>query len=477
MRVCYTGKNRNGSDISKEAIVRAIPTMFNCPVVCHYDVESDTIGGHDVDFVPTDDGKLKMIHLTNAVGVVPSGAENWWESVEEDDGTTHEYFSTEVILWKRSPAYQKIVDDGIVSQSMEISVKDGHLKDGVLNITDFVFTAFCLLGEGVEPCFESASLQMFSNDFAQMMREFKETFTLAQSSQEVSIYPLNCSEGGENVLEEKNALMAEYGLTADMLDFSIEDFSVEELRAKFEEMKAPVEGEDNEESFALEGEFRKELITALQSEMIETCWGTDYHYWFWDYDKDASEVYATDVCDFNLYGFPYSMDGDHVVIDFANKKRMKLALVPFDEGTQENPIAVMFNDIAEKYAAKYAANDTQWAEKYQTASDAISSMESELMALRQFKKETEDAIANSERESVFAQFEDLNGIEAFETLKNNCSELSTEELEDKCFAIRGRNVVQTFASQKPKTPRLPVEKNKMDDEPYGGLFVQFPPRR
>lgn len=472
MRVCYTGKNRNGSSISKEAIERAIPTMFNCPVVCHYDIESDTIGGHDVDFVTTEDGKLKMIHLTNAVGVVPSGAETWWESVEEDDGTTHEYFSTEVILWKRSPAYQKIVDDGIVSQSMEISVKDGRLKDGVLNITDFVFTAFCLLGEGVEPCFESASLQMFSNDFAQMMRELKETFTLAQSSKEVSVYPQNCSEGGENVLEEKNALMAEYGFTADMLDFSLEEFSVDELRAKFEAMKTP-EAPVEDETFALEGEFRKELMQVLCTETIETAWGTDFHYWFWDYDKDASEVYVTDVCDFNLYAFPYSMDGDHVVVDFANKKRMKLALVPFDEGTQENPFAAIFAGITEKYTA----NEAQWSEKYQTASDAISSMESELNALRQFKADTEAAVANSERESVFAQFEDLNGIEAFEALKNNCSELSAEELEDKCFAIRGRNVVQTFANQKPKTPRLPVEKNKMDDEPYGGLFVQFPPRR
>lgn len=38
-------------------------------------------------------------------------------------------------------------------------------------------------------------------------------------------------------MDEKNKLMAEFGLTADMLDFSIEDFSVEELRAKFEAMK------------------------------------------------------------------------------------------------------------------------------------------------------------------------------------------------------------------------------------------------
>ena len=97
------------------------------------------------------------------------------------------------------------------------------------------------------------------------------------------------------------------------------------------------------------------------------------------------------------------MDGDHVVIDFAGKKRMKLSLVPFDEGGQADPISGMFAKITEKYSA----NDTQWAEKYQTASDTISSMENELGTLRQFKTDTEDAAAKGEREKVFAQFEDL----------------------------------------------------------------------
>jgi hypothetical protein len=68
---------------------------------------------------------------------------------------------------------------------MEINVKNGSMSDGVFVIDDFTFTAFCLLGEDVAPCFESASLQMFERDsvsqqFADMMKEFKETFTMLQ---------------------------------------------------------------------------------------------------------------------------------------------------------------------------------------------------------------------------------------------------------------------------------------------------------
>ena len=104
-------------------------------------------------------------------------------------------------------------------------------------------------------------------------------------------------------------------------------------------------------------------------------------------------------------------------------------------------------------------------------------MNTELKELRQYKQEQLDNKRAADEDAVFAMFADLNGIEAFESLKSNCSELSIEELEDKCFAIRGRNTPHTFSAQKQRSPRLPVEKNKFADEPYGGLFVEFPPNR
>ncbi len=162
--------------------------------------------------------------------------------------------------------------------------------------------------------------------------------------------------------------------------------------------------------------------------------GMDSHYWFWDYDRDASEVYATDVTDWNLYGFPYSMDGDHVVIDFAWQETDEAVSCSVRRGRSNDPISGMFAKITEKYSA----NDTQWAEKYQTASDTISSMENELGTLRQFKTDTEDAAAKGEREKVFAQFEDLVGVEAFENLREHCTEYAVDVLEEKCYAIRGR---------------------------------------
>ena len=494
LKAFYLGGNRNGSFINKSSTEDAIPSMFNCPIVCNYDVESDTIGGHDIDIVATDSGDVKLINLTSAVGVIPMGAKYSFEKIEEEDGSVHEYFIVDAILWKRSPAYDKIKRDGIVSQSMEITVTEGHMQGDLYVIEKFIFTAFCLLGEGVEPCFESASLQLFDRgncrqQFALMMKELKQNIKSVNPSIQDDNNTQNfATEGGEKELDEKKKLAAEYGLNIETLGFSVDDMSIDDLRAKFEEMKAASDnsnGEDGKQDFSLEGTFRDELLNALYEEKVETPWGMDSHYWFWDYDRDLSEVYATDTCDWNLYGFGFSMDGDRVVIDFASKKRMKLAVEPFDEGGADSPYQEMFNVVLEKSVAAKTSElqskfDTEKAElegKYQAASGTIEQMNTEINELRQYKQQKLDDERNDAEGAVFAMFPDLNGVEAFEKLKENCSEMSIEDIEDKCYALRGRNASQqTFSMPKSKTPRLPIEKN-VADEPYGGLFVEFPPQR
>ncbi len=65
-----------------------------------------------------------------------------------------------------------------------------------------------------------------------------------------------------------------------MLDFNIDDFSVEELREKFEALKTtgsePAANAGNSESFALEGQFRDELFGALESEKVENLHGNGF---------------------------------------------------------------------------------------------------------------------------------------------------------------------------------------------------------
>ena len=472
LRICYTGKNRNNSFISKETILQNISTIYNCPIVCNYDRETDTLGGHDMEIVRDSEGCLQIINSTTPVGVIPESANVWFEDYEEDDGTVHEYLYADVLLWKRQEAYKKIKNDGIAAHSMEIKVKSGKNIDGVYHVDSFEFNAFALIG--VTPCFESSSLEMFAqNDFkkqlSEMMCDLKETFTKVNpSNEDDNTHPQNYSmEGGRKVLEDKMKLVAKYGIDVDALDFSIEDFTIEELTEKFEAMKAD-DTKQPEDKFALTSNIIDEIYRALEVEKVTRDWGECPRYSYVDCDMEAGEVYCWDRNDWLLYGFTFSVDGDSITIDFASKKRKKYVIADFDGGEQVSPIAPVF-ELMENKLKDYAEIEA----KFNTASDTIISMETELEELRQFKSDTEDAIANSKREEVFSMFEDLNGIDAFEALRSDCSKYDLESLEEKCYAIRGRNGAALKFSNKEKTPKLKVDKTNISNEPYGGLFVKY----
>lgn len=499
LRIAYHGENRNKSYISKDVFEKCVKTAFGCPVVCNYDRDTDTLGGHDMEIVRDKDGGLRLVNMTNPVGFIPESSKYWWDTVEEDDGTTHEYLYIEALLWKRQEAYRKIKKDGITAHSMEITVKDGQMIDGVFHINDFEFTAFALIG--VMPCFESSALELYSKqDFkkqlSEMMQDWKESFSASETfsaDAENNTPKNNSTEGGKKVLQDKTELAAKYGIDVESLDFSLDDFTEDELVEKFEAMSAaagepepaaepaadpeadqngePDNGENAEpgqDNFALTSNIVEAIQMSLDNETVEREWGTCARYCFVDCDFEASEVYCWDTEDWLLYGFAYSMNGDNAVIDFESKKRKKYAIVDFDEGEQASPIAQVFSLMEQKIL-----DGAQWEEKYQTASDTIATMEKELGELRQFKADTESADAQAARDEVFSKFDDLVGVEAFENLRENCAEYDVETLEEKCYAIRGRNGSVAKFSLEEKTPKLKVNKTDISNEPYGGIFAEY----
>lgn len=481
LRIAYHGDNQNKSSISKSVFDRCAKTMYNCPVVCNYDRETDTLGGHDIELVRDSDGGLRIVNATNPVGVIPEAAKIWWDVVEEDDGTEHEYLFTEVLLWKRQEAYRKIKKDGITSHSMEITVKDCEMIDGILNIYDFEFTAFALIG--VTPCFESSALEMYSTqDFkkqlSEMMHDLKDSFQLIDSpnGDEDKHTQQYSTEGGEEVLQGKTELAAKYGVDVESLDFSLEDYTEEELIEKFEAMKSdaaedgnvPEQNDEEEQSFALTSNVVEEIYRSLSAVKIEREWGQSDRFLYVDCDFDANEVYCWDTSDWLLYGFTYTVDGDSVVIDFDSKKRKKYVIADFDEGEQDSPFAPVFASMEQ------LINDgAQWEAKYQTASETIANMEIEMQELRQFKDDTEKAQAEEAIEEVFSKFEDLVGIEAFDDLRANHDGYDAESLEEKCYAIRGRNGITAKFSREQVTPKIKVPETRVSDEPYGGLMAEY----
>lgn len=471
LQIAYHGDNRHKTNISKAVFEKCVKTLFNCPVVCNYDREEDTLGDHDVEIVTDDDGNSRLVHITHPIGVVPVGARTFWKEVEEKDGSIKEYLCADVLLWKRQEAYRKIKKDGIAAHSMEIVIKDGKRIDGIYHILDFEFTALTLIG--VAPCFESAALVFHKEDFelqfSTMMQELKEGFTevMAHFGDDNTKQEKISTEGGQEVLMNKDELVAKYSIDIDSLDFSIEDYDVEELEAKFQTIA-------EEKQFALNRNVINEIHNALSKMKVVREYGECNKYSYEDCDIEQQMVYCWDTDNWLLYGFSYELDGDNVVIDFDSKKRMKYVIAEFDEGEQGSPFMHVFEMMQNKLE-EYS----DVAEKFSAASEAMASMETELSELRQYKLDIEKANRDAERAELFGKFSALAGIEDFEALKEDCDGLDLATIEEKCYAIKGKHAVShaDFSLNNEQLPVVKVDVTGRKDVnaalPYGGLHEKY----
>ena len=479
LRIAYTGKNRNNTFISKEAFEKSIPTMFNCPVVTHYDRQKDTLCGHDSELVTDGEGTLDLVPITQPVGFVPESAEWQWEVVEDDSGI-HQYLVTDVLLWKRQEAYKKIKDEGIVGQSMEVTVLDGEMKDDYYQINNFIFTAFCLLGTA-EPCFESAALFTFSNDeeqkqfreeCSQMMCDFKKSFAKASDKME---------KEGKEVLNFEE-LLKKYDLTESDIDFEYKDMTDEELEAKFAEVfgetekepevepevEPPAEPEPEVETveetepvgaFALasdvESALRKQIFDCA---ICENEWGKYPQYYFVDYDAELCEVYYEDTDDcWCLYGASYVIDGDSITVDFETAKRKKFAIIDYVEG-EEDPMGFALNEYVDVLNKRANA-------KYDALNETCIALNAKVEAVETAKKEA--AV-----EEMLGSFEEkLNDCSEYQELKANAGDYELDVLEDKLYALVGKQQVEFSLKDQTKSKvGIVLEKLEKNEKPYGDLF-------
>lgn len=514
--IMYTGKNPNKSDIGRAETESALPTLYNVPIVCNWDPDAGEIGGHDVEFVRGEDGTVRMRNLTVPCGVVTDHTKFSFQTKEDSNGVEHEYLVADgVVLWKRQDVYNHIVNDlgGVVPHSMEITVTDGYEdKDsGYYKIKSFEFTALCLLGN-VSPCFNGSKLEVYSDDSLkkkceQMFAEIKQCYSDIASAQNAAVNINNdkSTKGGSTMHEEVTKLAEEYGIDLDSLDFSLDDMSIDDIKAKFEEISAGSKADEEptndeataeqkddassegeatgeEAKFELNANIRRIISDAVESaEVVHKEWGDMPKYFMRDFDEEAKEVYFESAEDWNLYGASYSMDGDNVVIDWSSKIRKKYAIIDFDEGTASYPNVSesVFSAMATMItSAKESADDALG--KYESLKAESDSLAEEVTALRKFKEDTEAAAMQQSVSEVFAKFSELVGVEQFDALVSGVTsgevKYGIEELEEKCFAIKGRvGMTAKFSETKNAVPKIIVGKSSDEtvEKPYGGIVEKY----
>lgn len=196
IKVLYLGQNRNGSFISKEVATKMAETLPGSPIVGHYIESKQDFGDHGEQLIIDDEG-LRFNKLTKPYGFVAPTARIWFQKFTETDmmGNTveREYLMTTGYLWTgKYPECKRAVEEGN-PHSMELDEEtlegtwatqpDSYMEFFIIN--DAVFSALCILGEDVEPCFEGSEVtapqisskfsanSQFNKDLATMMTQLK----------------------------------------------------------------------------------------------------------------------------------------------------------------------------------------------------------------------------------------------------------------------------------------------------------------
>lgn len=239
-RVFYTGLNRNGSYIDKQFADYLISTASGCPVVGLWDYEK-----HDfTDHSPSD--------RKRAYGFIPENPNFAWEKSLDYDGVEREYASFDIILWTK--AFEEANE--IISHPLSMELNPDSIN-GTFSVINgeycFYFTSaellgVCVLGYGVEPCFEGAKFITLEE-----ANEFKRLFKL-EKEEALKTYNAEKDKGEPSMGEEKEK--------EEILE-NVEEFT--QIRDEDIEVEEPIEEPASEPTsepvsdFALEDSVEPEV--------------------------------------------------------------------------------------------------------------------------------------------------------------------------------------------------------------------------
>ena len=254
--VFYTGRNRNYTDITEDALKKFIERKgyANMPVVGHLyrdpnDASKLRLGGHDAKLEITETS-IKLIDQTVPFGVIPEDCNPSMETITEKSGIKHDYFSVDVILWSnRYPIMDAAYSEDIYfNQSMEIMPIEVHYDGDYTVIDDFNMSALCLLNlsnnkkDNVEPCFGSSRVKKFQLDeekfrsnFNLLLNKLKEysqdkttkeckDMDLTKFNEKLSEYKFSDENGNEKVKYKAISALDNTVTVADCEDYSVYGF-------------------------------------------------------------------------------------------------------------------------------------------------------------------------------------------------------------------------------------------------------------
>lgn len=515
--VMHTGANLNKTSFTKDAINKAVPTIRNTPilgyVVDELDEEDKDFKGHEHELRITDKD-VKYVYAGQAYGVIPESCNPRWIVKDDGTGIEREYLRVDGLIWtKFSDPVDIFTRDGTKNHSVELTdMACGPAdKNGNVPVGSFKFDGCCILSTtdpSIKPAMTGSCVTAnFSvEDITAQIRDRLYEYQAIQQ---------NYTAQNDNPSDE------EKGDTTPMNENEIKTPGVEENQVPAENTVAPIEPAGNEATppnentvtepaaapaeenaapttepepapaepagtentaptenepaagaeFTLSAnQLRDEIYNALLKVQVPSRWDSDCmipKYWLTDILD--SEVIVTDSGTYQLMGIPYSMNGDNVVLDYANIKRKKVTYEDWDEGDVMPGLITMFSTLTDKLV--------ELSDSFTKAANEVSEIKPKLEA---YQKAEEDAVVAAEkakRDELFSVMDEKLGADAeYIALKEN-KEISYSDLETKCYALVGRKSAEfSYVPNKNNkgTVRFGVGGTQNgSDVAYGGLIEHY----
>lgn len=244
VKVCHTLLNRNGSFISEENMIKAMPTLKNQPLLASI-IEIDDEGtldfnSHDMEIIENEDGTATVEYIEKQIGSFDA-TEDPYLLYDKDEDKTY-VIATAAIPREYTPAASIIERKNGTKVSCELIINkmSYNAKEKYLELEDFEFSGVCCLGEHVAEGMKGSRLDIkdfaTENNSVRFEQDDKLIETLEKLNETLSNFNINTNDsmkGGNNQVFEK--LLEQYGKAVEDITFEYEGLSDEELEVAFAE--------------------------------------------------------------------------------------------------------------------------------------------------------------------------------------------------------------------------------------------------
>lgn len=490
--VCHTGLNLNNSNIKKDVMELAAPTLKNIPILASVIEREDgtyDFNGHDMELVEDEEAEegYSIHYIEVPVGTIPET--NEYELVLDETTGKHYVYATGYIYRDYGNKTAKIIDrrGGKVDVSCEIwcDKVSYNAKEKYLDIEDFMFTGVTLLGEHVKPGMSGANAKTFSiseddrdNQMIVIMKELTEALN--------NYNEINTGKGGNEKLTKLEELLGLYNKTIEEITFAYEELSDEELELKFAEMfedktddenkdgeqfAEANEGENQENANANEQEANKEaeeeVFTAEKLFAVDTLGNMTLIYKV-SHEDIRSALYALiqqyEELDEEWYYIDSVYDNE---FEFTNWNGKKI----FRQGYKKEEDNISFvGERIELFQERLTA----------TEKASLDEMRANYSALKEFKANAEEKQVQADKDAIFdsEQYAELVDNEAFTKLRNESASYSLEDIEKECKIIfaehvlaKGQFSLQSKQEETEKSKKIMFAfEAEPEAKPYGTLF-------